>query len=98
MSLVITDGEMFSDQTRHTAQLRRFDGGSTWLVSWLPDRCLGRNQAITAMTIAEIVGGRGVGLSDDPVWPHIESFANELGLTGARAVVLASEPPEGPES
>jgi hypothetical protein len=67
-------------------------------VSWLPGRALDRNEAITAMVIANVVGDRGVGLADDPIWPHLDSWAAELGLSGADAVVRASEPPipDGP--
>jgi hypothetical protein len=31
-------------------------------------------------------GGRGVGLSDDPIWPHLDNWAAELGLSGPDAV------------
>jgi hypothetical protein len=93
MGTTITDTLMRSTETAHTATAWPVPGEPTlWTVTWLPGRNLTRNQAITAMTIAAYVG-RGVGLSDDPVWPHIEGWAAELGLSGARAVVLASEPP-----
>ena len=49
----ITEDSMTSDQTRHTAA-RTADG---WTVTWLPGRVLNRNQAITAMTIAEEAAG-----------------------------------------
>jgi hypothetical protein len=80
---------MSSPATPHTATATE-DG---WKVSWLPGHTLDRNKAITAMTIATIVGGRGVGLSEDPIWPHLDNWAAELGLSGADAVVRASEPP-----
>jgi hypothetical protein len=78
-----------SSDTPHTA-MATADG---WRVSWLPGRTLDRNQATTAMVIANIVGSRGVGLSEDPIWPHLDNWAAELGLCGADAVVRASEPP-----
>jgi hypothetical protein len=56
-------------------------------------RTLSRDQATTAMVIATMVSGRGVGLSDDPIWPLLDNWAAELGLSGADAVVRASEPP-----
>jgi hypothetical protein len=87
----ITDQIMRSADTRHTARPTR-DG---WEVTWLPDRTLTRNQAVTAIMLAELVGGRGVGLHDDPIWLNVDGWAAELGLTGPRAVVLASEPPAG---
>jgi hypothetical protein len=85
----ISDTHMSSPDTPHTA-IAIADG---WKVSWLSGHTLDRNQAITAMTIATIVGGRGVGLSEDPIWPHLDNWAAELGLSGADAVIRASEPP-----
>jgi hypothetical protein len=79
---------MSSSETPHTATATH-DG---WRVSWLPGRALSRTQAITAMVIATIVGGQGVGLSDDPLWPHLDNWAAELGLSGSDAVVRAFEP------
>jgi len=92
MGTTITDRLMRSTDTAHTARLT--DAG--WEVSWLPGRVLDRNQAVTAMTIAETVG-RGVRLSDDPIWPHLDGWATELGLSGPDAVVRASEPPSQAE-
>lgn len=85
----ITDTSMSSPATPHTATAT--DDG--WEVSWLPGRKMTRNQATTAMIIADIVGGRGVGHADDPIWPHLDNWAAELGLSGSDAVVRASEPP-----
>src|SRR6266566_1909609 len=85
----ITDTHMSSPDTPHTATAT----GECWEVSWLPGRTLDRNQAITALTIADLVGSRGVGLSEDPIWPHLDNWAAELGLSGPDAVVRASEPP-----
>jgi hypothetical protein len=90
MALTITEDVMRSPETAHTAQ---HTGEGYWLVSWLPGRTFSQSQAVTAMMIAQAVG-RGVGLSDDPQWPRLDSWAAELGLTGPRAVVLASESPE----
>ena len=85
---------MRSAATRHSATAT----GEGWEVSWLPGRTLTRNQATTAMVIANLVGGRGVGHSDDPIWPHLDSWASELGLSGPDAVVRASEPPDAREA
>jgi hypothetical protein len=85
----ISDTHMSSPDTPHTATAT----GDGWEVSWLPGRTLDRNQATTAMVIANIVGGKGVGLSEDPVWPFLDNWAAELGLSGPDAVVRASEPP-----
>jgi hypothetical protein len=84
----ITDTHMTSPDTPHNAMAT----GGGWRVSWLPGRALTRNQAITAMTIATVVGGRGVDLSDDPIWSHLDNWAAELGLSGPDAMARASEP------
>jgi hypothetical protein len=61
-----------------------------------PDQ-LDRNQAISAMTIAEEVGR--IPADADPeaysseFWTLVDSLADELGLSGADAVARASEPP-----
>jgi hypothetical protein len=90
----ITNTHMSSPDTPHTATATE----NGWEVTWLPGRTLDRNQATTAMVIANIVGGQGVGLSDDPIWPHLDNWAAELGLSGPDAVVRASEPPVAREA
>ena len=91
MTTQITDSEMTSDETRHTARIA--DGG--WLVTWLPRRALTRDQAITAMTIAETVATHEWTIDPaDPVIPVIESWASELGITAAYAIAEASLAPE----
>ncbi len=96
MSIQIADAEMTSDQTRHRAA-RRPDG--VWVLSWLPDRPLDRDQAVTGMTLAEAVasmqdeGRTAVVDHTHQLWPHIDGWASELGLTGPDAVVRASRSP-----
>ena len=89
--ITITDTHMSSPDTPHTATVT----GGGWEVSWLPGRTLDRNQAITAMTIADIVGSTGVPRADDPVWLHLDCWAAELGLTAPGAVARVAEPPAG---
>lgn len=92
MALTITDKIMRSDQTPHTARLGHFGAGDAWRVSWLPQRLMDRNAAITAMTLADLVSqGEGIGLHDDPRWPVVDALAAELGLSGPDAVVRISE-------
>lgn len=92
MTLTITDKIMRSDQTAHTARLGHFAAGDAWRVSWLPQRLMNRNAAITAMTVADLVSqGEGMGLHDDPRWPVVDGLAAELGLSGPDAVVRISE-------
>lgn len=94
MGLTITGTVMRSTDTRHTARFM----GDGWEVSWLPGRALDRNQAVTAMTIAETVAKGGTPghdlMSGDPLWPHIDGWAEELGLSGPTAVGRASRSPE----
>jgi hypothetical protein len=103
MATKISDTEMTSDRTRHTARVvpgAVVEGGPTaWEVSWLPGRLLLRNQAITAMTIAEVVWTHQFETpgSKDPIWLHLDGWAAELGITGPNAVAEASLPPEDHE-
>ena len=85
----ITGTAMSSPDTPHAAT------GGGWEVSWLPGRTLDRNLTITAMTIADIVGGTGVPRADDPIWLHLGGWAAELGLTAPAAVARVSQPPGG---
>lgn len=90
MSTTITDDTMTSTNSPHTA--RRVDGG--WTVSWLPDRILDRNQALTAMTIAELVATNHV-TPGSRYWLHLRAWAAELGLTESEAIVRTSLAPDG---
>jgi hypothetical protein len=83
MTLTINDATMTSDQTAHTARLT--PGQHLWEVSWLPGRALDRNSAITAMTLADITGEHGLS-ERHQLWPFIQGWAAELGLTGSDAV------------
>ena len=90
MTLTINDTTMASDQTAHTA--RQAPGSQhLWEVSWLPGKVLDRNTAITAMTLADLVG-EGELNERDRLWPFIENRAAELGLTGSDAVNRVSQP------
>ncbi len=97
MSIRITDTSMTSDRTKHIAGLwpmpEAGESPTTWRVSWLPERPLGRNEATTAMVLADVVAGNDLP-EPSPLWPRINSWAAELGLSGAEAAVRASEPPE----
>lgn len=70
MSIKITDEAMTSDTTPHSA---RADGDG-WAVTWLPGRALARNQAVSAMVLAETVAG-GIGDHTDNGGLFIESWA-----------------------
>jgi hypothetical protein len=54
-------------------------------VSWLPDRPLTHNQAVTALVLAMCVTDGATGPAH-PRWPHVQGWAAELGLTAPDAV------------
>jgi hypothetical protein len=92
----ITDTEMTSDRTRHSAAAIEDSRYGSWTVTWLPGVSLSYNQAITAMTLAEVVATHDfqVDGGQDPVWLHVDGWAAELGITGPQAVAEASIRPE----
>ena len=90
MTLTIHDTTMTSDQTGHTA--RQVPSRDAWEVSWLPGQVLDGNTAITAMLLADIVGKADL-YEGHRLWPHVQGWAAELGLTGPEAVAAASQPP-----
>jgi hypothetical protein len=93
MPLTITDTTMTGDKTAHTA--RHAPGGDCgWEVSWLSGQVLDRNAAITAMILAETAAGADL-REGHRLWPHIQGWAAELGLTGPDAVARAAQPPGG---
>ena len=92
MTLTINDSSMTSDRTAHTA--RHAPGRNSWDVSWLPGQTLDRNAAITAMTLADTAAEPGLRESHR-LWPHIQSWAQELGLTAPDAIAQAAKPPDG---
>jgi hypothetical protein len=93
MTLTINDTIMTSDQTAHTARQARGPQGG-WEVSWLPGQTLDRNTAITAMTLAETAAEEDLH-KNHRLWPFIQSWAAELGLTGHEATAQAAQPPAG---
>ena len=89
MTLTITDTTMTSDQSLHSA--RQAPSRNGWEVSWLPGQTLDRNAAITAMILADTAVGEHL-REGHRLWPHIQGWAAELGLTGPEAVAAASQP------
>ena len=49
-------------------------------MSWLPGQTLDRNSAITAMILADTTAEPDL-REGHRLWPHIQSWAEELGLT-----------------
>jgi hypothetical protein len=92
VTLTINDSSMTSDRTAHTA--RHAPDRNGWDVSWLPGQTLDRNTAITAMTLADTTAEPGL-REGHPLWPHIQSWAQELGLTAPDAIAQAAQAPDG---
>jgi hypothetical protein len=92
MALTVNDTTMTSDQSPHVA--RHSPDWNGWKVSWLPGQILDRNTAVTAMTLADTAADRYLH-EKHQLWPHIQSWAGELGLTAPEAIARASQPPTG---
>ena len=92
MTLTINDTSMTSDHTPHSAW--QAPNRNSWEVSWLPGQTLDRNTAITAMILADLAGEQDLH-QGHRLWPAIQSWAAELGLTGPEALAAASRPPDG---
>ena len=91
MTLTINDTTMTSNQNPHTA--RQAPGRQhQWEVSWLPGQILDRNSAITAMILADTAGQDDL-REGHRLWPHIQGWAEELGLTGTDAIARVAQPP-----
>jgi hypothetical protein len=93
MTLRINDTSMTSDQTAHTA--RQLPDRNDWQVSWLPSQTLDRNTAITAMVLADLTAGQDL-REGHRLWPHIQGWAAELGMTATEATAYLSQPPSDP--
>jgi hypothetical protein len=91
MTLTINDTTMTSDQTPHTARLAP-GCQHLWQASWLPGEVLDRNSATTAMILAD-TAAKGDLHEGHRLWPHIEGWAAELGLTAPDAIAQVSQPP-----
>lgn len=67
------------------------DNRNGWEVSWLPGQIMDRNTAVTAMTLADAAGHD---LHErHRLWPHIQSWAGELGLSAPKAISMVLQPP-----
>jgi hypothetical protein len=87
----IDDDTITGDNTEHTA--RRVPGQQQeWEVSWLPGQRLDRNAAITAMVLADMVGSGAVE-ANGRLWPHVQGWAAEVGLTTPDALARLAQPP-----
>ena len=81
MAIRITDDEMTLEMDGRVVATARYsdhaaaNGGGAWIVSTHPARLFGRNEAITALTLAERLAA---GYPDDD--PFVKSWSEELNL------------------
>jgi hypothetical protein len=89
MALTINDDSISGDNTSHSA--RPAPGHpDAWEVTWLPGRLMNRNAAITAMVLADTASSTT--LHDrHRLWPHIQGWAAELGLTAPDALTRITQ-------
>jgi hypothetical protein len=90
MTTTITDRMIRSTDTPHTASVRP---DTYWTVTWLPKTVLTRNQALTAITLAETIATQPCE-PGNPVRDAIDTWAAELGMTTTEAITLATQPPD----
>ena len=89
MTLTIHDTTMTGDHTPHTA--RQLPGRQPgWEVSWLPGQPLDRNTAVTAMILADTTAQADLH-EGHRLWPHIQGWAAELGLTAPEAITRITQ-------
>lgn len=100
MTLTLNDtGTLWtSDETHHNAGWwpdAAADDGGVWVVSWLPLRRLDRNQAITAMNLAELVTtGRYLNVHGRAL---LRAWAEELDLADGDVVAAITGQPDHQE-
>jgi hypothetical protein len=92
MALTLLDDTMTSDRSTHTARLTPGEE-HMWEVSWLPGRQLSRDDAITAMVLAD-AAGPGEMHAGHWLWGHVEGWAAELGMTGSDVLAQTATQPE----
>jgi hypothetical protein len=84
MSLTITDDQITGTDTPETA---RYDAAAArdgaWIVSWLPERLLDRNEAITAMTLADELAAGAI--AGPQLGALVDDWARELRITATEA-------------
>jgi hypothetical protein len=92
VGIKIDDTSMHAEISGATAE--RNDSGK-WAVSWLPERQVDRNQAVTAMVLAEeLTTDRP---ANDSGWLFIDGWSEELGLNRNQALELFGQARKSPE-
>jgi hypothetical protein len=91
----ITDDTMTGYQGATATRVADIDGNQQWVLSWLDDQTVSRNEAISGLMIAEYV--LAAAAADRPLdakaQAHVTGWAEELNLTFATAVRLVMAPP-----
>jgi hypothetical protein len=77
MALRITDTTITSDVPVCTEVAQLHEG--QWRVTGYRGRAFDRNQAITAMTLAEVYAQNPP--PEHPIWRHVPGWRRELGLS-----------------
>jgi hypothetical protein len=97
MATKISDSEMSSDLTRHTA---RADGSGGWTVSWLPGRTLTHSQAVRESSAEALDGSeRKLLLSHlARAYPDVERLASHGWRSTTRRPASGSARPAGAAS
>lgn len=98
--LSYTDDLIRSGITSHIAERIAVpsDSGETWVVSWMPEQRLSRNQATTAMVLAEYVANywhqpdQVVGMEERRFRQFATQWADELGMTADDAIGWICQP------
>lgn len=88
MSLIPTSTVVSSTATRHLAWANAAE--TAWFVTYLGVRLVNRDQAVTAVTLAELVDAGASGPKHRD-WPLLAGLASELGITADDAVRLIKE-------
>lgn len=93
--IYVSDTRMLAETSGHRAQQVTLDSGqAVWRVSWLAGRDLTRDEAISALTISNLLHAGALADLDVVERVLVISLAEEIGLTDASAArLLAGSPP-----
>ena len=89
MALTIAGTTISSDQT---ARIAHAAAGNAGQVTWLPVPLMDCGADITAMVLADPLGGTDL-QSRRHLRQHVDGYAAELGQTGPDAAIRAPAPP-----
>ena len=92
MALTIAGTTISNDQTARTTGLAHARAGNAGQVTWLPVRLMDCSADITAMVLADPLGGTDL-QGRRHLRQHVDDYAAELGQTGPDATVRAPAPP-----